>query len=225
MVPTVYAGAGSGRSQYGFGIAPRPCGRAFAELHRPDLDVGGFGHDRQADRTAAGAQVDDAEPRLVAAPRRQPIQPLLHHKLGFGPRDEHARADGEVEVAERGVADDVLQRLPCCTTGKHGVEAPLGNPLYGGGGGNAFRGVFLRKGCNRLPQQHGLVHVAETATAGFGQQQFGVMFGGVHTGVAQRGRRATDGLFDVHQLWRARRSASSAWMSESMTACRSPSST
>lgn len=83
-----------------------------------------------------------------------------------------------------------------------------------------------REGVERGGQENGLIDVAERAVVGFCQEQFGIVLRGVDTGVAQHGGCVTDHLFDKHhQLWRARRSASSAWMSESMTACRSPSST
>ncbi len=57
----------------------------------------------------------------------------LHHLLALRARDQHAAVDEEIEVAERPVAEDVLERLsrrPAC---RHGARRPQG------AGGNLVR--------------------------------------------------------------------------------------
>ena len=52
----------------------------------------------------------------------QPVKTGLHHGFGFRTRNEHARADLQVEIAERRMTGDVLQRLALGTPGKHGAK-------------------------------------------------------------------------------------------------------
>ncbi len=60
----------------------------------------------EGDRAAAGAQVHAQ--RGVDYPQR--VDGVLHHRLGLGPRDEHARSHLELDVAEADAAGQVLQR-------------------------------------------------------------------------------------------------------------------
>ena len=60
--------------------------------------------ERQRDRAAARADVDDAR-----AARQ--LEPDLDDQLGLGPRHEHARVDEQVDVSEPLAAEDVRDRL------------------------------------------------------------------------------------------------------------------
>ncbi|CAM5389390.1 hypothetical protein TPAU25S_01596 [Tsukamurella paurometabola] len=75
----------------------------------------------QAERTGAGAEVDDrgATAHLPGRPHGE--------QFGFRARYEHARAYPQIERTERGASEDVLQRFPVGATSHQGlVFAGLG---------------------------------------------------------------------------------------------------
>ena len=94
---------------------------------------------------------------------RQPVKTGLDYGFGFRARDKDAGAHLQVEVAERRVAGDVLERLAFGASGKHGVE---GGKDIGDGVGltppsrcaTAPAGGGQR--IEALPHQHGLVDIA-----------------------------------------------------------------
>nr|BFF20648.1 hypothetical protein GCM10025730_41690 [Promicromonospora thailandica] len=87
--------------------------RVLVQLDGVHPRAGHLGGDGQRDGSGAGAQVDDDGARAVPLGRhlRGLVDGDLRHLLGLGPRHEDARPHGQLEVAERGAAGEVLQRL------------------------------------------------------------------------------------------------------------------
>ena len=59
---------------------------------------------------------------MVHAMPGGPFDAFLHHKFGFLSRNEHARSDFQIEIAERRMAGDVLQWLTFGSTIHHGMK-------------------------------------------------------------------------------------------------------
>src|SRR5689334_9330669 len=67
--------------------------------------------DRDSDRPAAGAHVD--QPHLLAAldPFPSQLDGRLHHELRLGARNENARLDMEIQAVKLAMAGDIGRRL------------------------------------------------------------------------------------------------------------------
>ena len=82
-------------------VAARDVERVLADVGGDDVEVRALVLQGERDRAAAGADVDDARPL------RQPLDRRLDERLGLRPRDQHARVDVQLEVAEALHAGDV----------------------------------------------------------------------------------------------------------------------
>ena len=159
-------------------VTPGPFGGSLAFLHGPHLAARHFRDDGQTDGAAAGAQVDHTG--MVSAVAGDPIDAFLHDQLGFRPWDEHTGTDLQVEIAERRMAGDVLQRFAPGTTVDHRVECF-----------ERFHGI-LGQSEKPIAQQHGFVHALQINAECLRAQQFRIMFGCIHTCGAQHGRGTAD---------------------------------
>ena len=113
----------------------------------------------------------------------QPVKTGLHHGFGFRTRNEHARADLQVEIAERRMTGDVLQRLALGTAGKHGLEA-----------GKLF-------GCAKLlPHQQSFVDIAQLNTCRLGKEQFGIMLRRLNASLTQLHGGITNHIGSSHHI-------------------------
>ena len=144
-------------------VAPRPLGGRSAFLDGPHLAARHFRSEGEADRTAAGAQIDHFG--AVHAVSGGPVDAFLHDQFGFRTWNEHAWTDFQIKVAKRRVAGDVLQRLAFDTTGQHGLETFH----------RRFRVFFFGQTFDAIAHEHGFVHVLQVRMERFGEQQFGVV--------------------------------------------------
>ena len=79
-----------------------------------------LGGQRERDRPAAGAEVD--RDRGGGGRCRERVDRQLGDHLGLGPRDEHARADPQLEMAERRGPGEVLEGFARRAPGDERVE-------------------------------------------------------------------------------------------------------
>ncbi len=84
--------------------------------------LGHLGGHRQGDRPGPGAQVDHPRRASGGADLLGPLDGPAGQQLGLRARHEHARSDGQLEVAERGRAGQVLQGLAGGTTTHQRLE-------------------------------------------------------------------------------------------------------
>ncbi len=125
---------------------------AAGAAHRGRIDVGrvhgGPPAERGGQRGAQGARAA-AQVHHQGGGRGQLGRPL-DEELRAAARHEHAVVDGHPQAAERGPADDVLQRVAAGPARHHGVQ------LVGrAGGGEEQRGLLLREHAARRAEAGG----------------------------------------------------------------------
>ena len=112
----------------GFGRDPQVLGQRI-RLDRVHPGPGHLLGDGQRDRAGPGAQVGDYRLGHVHAGQR--VDRPAGQDLGLRPRHKHARAHGQVQIAEIGVPGNVLQRLPGLAPGdlvpEPGIERGVGH--------------------------------------------------------------------------------------------------
>ena len=93
-----------------------------------------------------------------------PVDTFLHHEFGFLTRNEHARTNLQIEVAEGRVAGDMLQRFTLGPAIHHGVES-LQRSVFTA----LLRALLRQLGCF-ASHQHGLVDGLQVDAEYFGGQ-------------------------------------------------------
>src|SRR5690606_31366422 len=110
-------------------VAAGPAQRVLGELHGVHARARHLLGEGERDGARAGAQVDDA--RLDHVHRAHGVYGPADDRLGLRARHEHAGADLEFQVAEVGVAGDVLERFARLAAGDDlpvpGVEVGVGH--------------------------------------------------------------------------------------------------
>ena len=184
-------------------VAPGPREGGGVQLHGMDLGARDLVDHGPGDRPGAGAQVDDPAGPLPVPDGQRGLDRPAGEQLGLGARDEDAGADGQLDVAERGGAGQVLERLT--------------------------RGPAREQGVVR--RDLALPHLADHRQAPardaehVGQQDRGVVGGTVDPGRVQSRGGRPEQLPRPHRSSASRRAAVSASMQDSSTGPMSPSST
>ena len=144
------AGVGTGHSQ-----------RVAAGVERPDLGIGPALLQRQRNRAAAGAEVEQAR----GLERRQHLERPVDQGLGVGARIEHTRIDQQLEAMEFALADQIGYRLA------RQAAAAQRQELLGGGRGQRIGvvrdqpGPVVRRAAEPVQQQHLGVELVESGLA------------------------------------------------------------
>jgi hypothetical protein len=92
-------------------VGARDLERPLREIHRGDPRERAFGRDRERDRPAAGAEVEDVHDRIVW----NPLEGEFDQALGIRPRHQRVAAERELERPERLMADQQRDRHALAT--------------------------------------------------------------------------------------------------------------